>query len=81
MSRFIKLTNKIINTTQILKIDIWNNPKAYYITLKPIYVSGYHFFSFGSISSHDSTISIYEECDKDDYKIITDWIDKIKNDE
>lgn len=79
MSRFIKLTNKIINTSQIVKIEIHKHPtNAYYLTLNPISISGYHFFSFGSISSCDSLITVYEDTDKDDYKIMTDWINKIE---
>lgn len=81
MSRFIRLSNKLINISQIVKIDIFNEPKSYHLVLNPINISGYHIFSFGSISSYDTSISIYEETNQEDYKIMTDWINKINNDE
>jgi hypothetical protein len=81
MSRFIKLTNKIINTSQIVRIEIYKKPNAYSLFLNQIYIDGYNFFSFGGISSNELSLHIYEDTHKDDYKIITDWINKIKNDE
>jgi len=72
MSRFIKLTNSIINTKYISKISFYENPNRYYIQMVP--------FSRSGGSSFDNQISISSEADSQDYKIIDDWYKNIDSD-
>ena len=78
MSRFLKLTNVVLNTNQIHKILI--QPNKYYIMTKKM--DGFDFkiagSGYGSISSNDRCeINVCEKENPTDYKIISDWISKI----
>ena len=78
MTRFIKLTNMILNTKYINKINI--KPNLYCIQFIDKKIQGGGFlvagFGFGNISSFDT----YEEIEvcatkhAVDYKILSDWI-------
>jgi hypothetical protein len=78
MSKFLKLTNFIINTNTIHTIDI--KPNKYTINIITKGISGFS-WSFlgigaGSISSYTSTIEVCKNEHSIDYKIVSDWIDK-----
>ncbi len=75
MSKFIKLSNVIINSNSIYKIVI--RPKIYDIYFMKDHISGYHILSIGSISSTEYTHPVYEEREPEDYKMITEWISKL----
>jgi len=79
MSKFIKLTNVILNTSDIHKIVI--QPKKYYIHIvgKVMYGSSWSIFGSGAghITSLTSETEICETNDSADYKIISDWINQI----
>jgi hypothetical protein len=78
MSKFLKLTNFLINTSDIHKIVI--QPNKYYIHIVGKKYDGFSWstslFGFGSISSYTNTIEVCETNHLTDYKIVTDWINK-----
>ena len=78
MSKFIKLTNLIINSNYIHSIVI--NPNKYYIYLMSNKFDGSKWSvagtGIGSISSYNSEIEVCKTEHSSDYKIISDWIDK-----
>lgn len=76
MSRFIRLTNKIINTSQIVNIKI--EQTKYYMFMSNNTISGYFIISLGQINTTDNIIEICKDKDPNDYKIVTEWIYTIK---
>jgi hypothetical protein len=76
MSKFIKLTNLIININCIQSIVI--KPNKYYILIASNKFDGSKWsfagFGFGTISSYNSEIEICETQHSSDYKIVSDWI-------
>jgi hypothetical protein len=75
MSRFMKLTNILINTNDIYKIIIQPNKYLIHICSKEIF--GFNFIGIGYISSNSSEIEVCEIKHSIDYKIVSDWISKI----
>jgi hypothetical protein len=78
MSKFIKLTNFLLNINDIHKIVI--NPNKYYIHIVTRGINGTTWNLWGSgLGKFSSNTYIIDICKTDhptDYKIITDWIDK-----
>lgn len=74
MSRFIKLTKRIINTHCIEQIVIRDN--SYEIYFKNHYFSGFTLFGSGANGTTDNYHYIYKDTDPLDYDIIKNWIDK-----
>jgi hypothetical protein len=78
MSKFLKLTNFLLNTNDIHKIVIHPNKYCIHIVSKKI--DGFNWgvggFGLGSIYSYTSEIEVCETKHSTDYKIVTDWIDK-----
>ena len=75
MSRFIKLTNFLLNTNDIHKIVI--QPNKYYIHIVSKKIEGFNWgFGIGSISSFTSEIEVCETKNSIDYKIVSNWISK-----
>jgi hypothetical protein len=79
MSRFIKLTNMILNTRYIHKILI--EPNKYNIHIVTTDINGFHWTigacGLGNISTNSYNIQVCETSQPIDYKIVTDWISKI----
>lgn len=77
MSKFIKLTNYIINTNSIYSIII--KPDKYIINITAKSFNGFSWsfagFGSGSITSFTSEIEVCEKEHSNDYKIVSDWID------
>ena len=77
MSKFIKLTNFIININYIQSIVI--KPNKYYINIVSNTFDGSKWsiagFGMGTISSYNSEIEVCETKHSSDYKKISDWID------
>jgi hypothetical protein len=77
MSKFLKLTNIIINKHHIQSIVI--KPNKYYIHVVSDAFVGSHFsvagFGFGTISSHYGEIVVCKTENSIDYKMVSDWID------
>ena len=78
MAKFIKLTNFLVNTNNIYKIDITPNRYNIHIITKALSGSGWNMFGFGfgTMSSYTSEIEVCETKHSTDYKILSDWIDK-----
>lgn len=72
MSKFIKLSKLIINTSFIRKITIETN--IYHIELSSHDVYGFGIFGSGMIDTNESIISICANKNKNDYIRIDDWI-------
>jgi hypothetical protein len=77
MSRFLKLTSMILNTNDIHQIII--HPNKYYIMTKSFSGFGMSFAGtgFNTISSNELHMEVCETKDPNDYKIVSDWINKI----
>jgi len=78
MSKFLKLTNFLLNINDIHKIGIQPNKYCIHIVSKKM--DGFNWsigaFGLGNISSYTYEIEICETNNSTDYKIVTDWIDK-----
>jgi hypothetical protein len=78
MSKFLKLTNFLLNTNDIYKISI--KPNKYHIHIAGKKMDGFLWivggFGVGNISSFTSEIEVCEKEHSTDYKIVSDWIDK-----
>ena len=76
MTKFIKLTNFIININYIQSIVI--KPNKYYINVVSNKFDGSKWsvagFGMGTISSYHSEIEVCETKHSSDYKIIYHWI-------
>lgn len=76
MSKFIKLTNLVININYIQSIVV--KPNKYYIKVVSNTFDGSYWtfagFGIGSISSYHSEIEVCKTENSSDYKIISDWI-------
>ena len=76
-SRFLRLTNFLINVNLIRRIDIL--PGEYKIHMIPSQLTGFALLGSGSFNT---SAEIYTAIEKDhilDYKIITDWIKNEEN--
>ena len=78
MTKFIKLKNLIININFIQSIII--KPNKYYINVVSNKFDGSNWssplFGIGTISSYNSEIEVCQNENSNDYKIVSDWIDK-----
>lgn len=78
MSRFIRLTNFAVNVNDIQRIVI--EPNKYYILTKKL--DGFTWnigpFGIGWLHSDTDKTEVCETKHPIDYKIISDWINKIK---
>jgi hypothetical protein len=76
MSKFLKLSNIIINKRHIQSIVI--KPNKYYINVGGGAFNGSHVsvagFGFGSISSHYREIEVCKTNNPIDYKMVSNWI-------
>lgn len=80
MKKFIKLTNILINTSDIHRILI--KPNKYCIQIISKKFDGYIFLlygsGFGNISSSHVEIEVCKNEYPKDYKIVSDWINNIE---
>jgi len=76
-SRFIRLTNFLVNVNQIRRIEI--HPGAYKIQLMPNEIKGLTFMGTGYFTSETESYTATEKDHILDYKIITEWLEKDKN--
>jgi len=79
MSKFIKLTNFLLNANDIHKIVIQPNKYFIHIVSKQIngFNCGLYGWSIGNINSYTFEIEVCKEKNSIDYKILSDWINKI----
>ena len=76
MTRFLKLTQLVINTSKIGTIEKKQN-KYYVHMLEGTSLSGFLFFGSGIFESKYCTIEICKQQHSIDYKIMEDWINQI----
>ena len=79
MSKFIKLTNILLNTNHIHKIVI--DPRKYHIHMVSKNIDAnfnWHIgiMGFGKICSNPEIFEVCEIKHTKDYKIVSDWINK-----
>jgi hypothetical protein len=78
MSKFIKLTNMLLNTNTIHKISIM--PTKYYIHILGKYPQGEGLVLFGcggfNLNSYEEQVEVCKEKDPVNYQIISDWINR-----
>jgi len=77
MSRFLKLSNCIINTAHIAQINI--TPNYYNIYYNHVRHNGFMIFYAGWINNQIGQLEIGAATNPDDYKIVSEWIEKINN--
>ena len=78
MSKFIRLTNFLLNTNYIHKIVIKPNKYHIHIVNKQIYGHNWAIagFGFGNISSYNYEIEVCKMTHSIDYITVSDWISK-----
>ena len=76
MSKFIKFSSILLNTSKIKTIEMKNN--TYIITLTTHALDGFMLFSSGYFKSINDKFELCEKKDPKDYKILSDWINKIE---
>ena len=74
MSRFLKLTDAIINVNHIRLIQLKSN--KYKIQLATNYFDGFWLLGSGSIKSNSYEVTVCEKEHPEDYKLVTKWINK-----
>ena len=75
MPNFINFSSVIINTSKIKAIEMTNN--KYIITLSTNTLDGFMLFTSGYFKSINDKVEICKTQHPEDYKILTDWINKI----
>ena len=75
MNYFIKLTSMVINKVHITKII--HHQSKYYVYTTSNDIHGLMLFASGGLSKTYNTIEICATKNKQDYDIITDFINKI----
>ena len=67
MKKFIKLTNLVINTSKIIKIDILENKYC-------VHISSWIFYGNSFLDTNNNVINICKNKNLTDYQIINKWI-------
>lgn len=77
MTRFLKLTGRIINTSYITRIqhESIKETAAYVIYTNELDISGLFMFGFGNLDNKITTIKIIESENKNDYLKIKQLVD------
>jgi len=75
MSRFIKLTKKVINTSKIVTIDIL--PTKYTMVMCNHHFDGWLLFTSGSVNTFENKIEICKTEHPKDYQIVKEWINQM----
>ena len=75
MSRFLKLTDCMINVNHIRYI-VFNKPNEYKIDLAVNWFKGFWMLGSGSVSCENYEVTVCEKEHPEDYKIVTEWINK-----
>lgn len=77
MSRYIKLTNQLINTNHIAVIKQF--PKYYEIHMTTNYLDIHSSINSGWMQSERSTLTFYKDEHAEDYKNINKWYNNIRS--
>ncbi len=75
MNNFIKFSTIILNTSKIKSIEIKQG--LYCITLTTPKLDGFMLFTNGYLNSINEKVEICEKQYPEDYKILTEWINKL----
>ena len=75
MSRFIKLSQCVVNTKYISHIVI--NPSKFQIKMTIYDLNGQLFFGTGGLSNTNYILDIDEKTNPGDYQIVNQWIGQI----
>ena len=78
-SRFLRLTNFLVNVNQIRRIEI--HPGAYKIQLMPNEIKGLTLMGTGYFTSETESYTATEKDNIIDYKLIDEWIKNIGKNE
>lgn len=73
MSRFIKLTNCLINVRDVRTI-LYNEPNKYVINFSYNAMNGIVLFGSGNFTTYNEVVHVCKEKDPEDYNIIKKWI-------
>lgn len=76
MKHFIHLSSRVINKLHI--VEIMRQPNKYYIYMNNKEISGLMFGWFGNLSTNHSIVQVCETKNKEDYDIITNFINNEK---
>ena len=77
MSRFLRLTNMLLNVNQIRLIEI--SPDKYTIRMNSHHINGIVLFGSGWFDSYSHNFDCCKKEHSTDYKIISDWLEKEEN--
>lgn len=77
MSRFLRLTNMLLNVNQIRLIEI--SPDKYTIRMNSHHINGIVLFGSGWFDSYNHNFDCCKKEHSTDYKIISDWLEKEEN--
>jgi hypothetical protein len=78
MSKFIRFTNLLVNTANIIKVDIL--PNKYILFMSSNNISGVFIAGSGGLLSYDNKITICKMEQRYDYLVMEKWINQIKMD-
>ena len=73
MSRFIKLTNCIINVRHVRNI-LYNEPNKYVINFSYNKMNGFILVGSGNFTTHNEVVHVCKEKNPEDYNIVKKWI-------
>ena len=77
MTRFLKLTRLVINTSKIGTIE--NKQNKYYVQLLDgSTLSGFSLFGSGKMATEFYTLEICKDINSIDYQIIDKWVKSLK---
>lgn len=77
MSRFLRLTNMLLNVNQIRLIEI--SPDKYTIRMNAHHINGFVIFGTGYFESYKHDFDCCKKEHSTDYKIISEWLEQEEN--
>jgi hypothetical protein len=78
MSKFIRFTNLLVNTANIIKVDIL--PNKYILSMSSNNISGIFIAGSGGLLPCNNKIIICKLNQRYDYLVMENWINQIKMD-
>jgi hypothetical protein len=77
-TRFLKLSNIIINTSKIVRITKEPDVYRFRFVNSGQELSGAYFFTVGWIDSSDRYFEVYRHKEPDDFEIVKKWIETLE---
>ncbi len=77
MSRFLKLSNRIVNTAFIQHVSFEKDLSRFTLHMAQNHIQGVSIVGCGSIQTNQQTIYACKEKHPESYKAIKDWIDHL----